>query len=398
MNLERPVTNVHTLRASPREHTTNIDDSALELCIRVVNYTNKEIQVGLRNGIVYAITPKHPPAGTVPGVIVIADVDSEKTYVKIDSKNQLNDPINEDQKILKASIKRSTKLRNNYERASVEYFISREVLDMEGGLVYLPEVDIQVSMFTPTATPEHPFSFTGYETHTVFDNDFLSCQTLTGIAFKLVDNAGRLGLRYVNLNRHVYQLTPTTDVNLNDGLYVTTNGMCTGNRRHAVPKTQYYPTDKIAELFGPIYQTAEQARIDGDPETIRKREWDKAEAELKNDSLLLKSKILATEAELADMTRIRDLDKLELSRIQAELDRQKLASDQREQEFKMIERQHEHQRKMLENELHLKKLDRSDYYDERSSARKDSSDIVKMLPTIITGVVALLAFINSTKK
>ncbi len=401
MEIERPNASVTTLRAAPKESSASIDTMVLGYETHIVNFCQKELQVCLRTGINYTVLPKNGPVGTAPGIIIQLLTNTHKDYVKIDSKSQLNEPQNEDQKIIKSSLKRSNKLRNEFDEAIVEYYISRETIDAEGGVVYLPELDIQLSILSAIATPEHPFSAKGYETHVVYDNDFLGSSSLTGVAFKLVDNSGHLGVRYVNLNRQVYQLTPIQDVNLNNGLYVTTNGLCSGSRRHAAAKTQYYPLDKIQETFGTLYKTAEEARIDGDPDIISKREHERAESELKAETLRLKHQTLETERELAEIQRTRDLDKQNLVKMQGELDRVKLTFDQREQEFKAHERNLEHERKILENELHIYKMRRGDYYDERSQVRKDSSDIMKMLPIIVTSIstiLSLVALMNSNKK
>lgn len=401
LDIERPNASVTTVRASPRESSASIDAMVLGYETRVVNFCQKELQVCLRSGINYSVAPKNGPPGQSPGVIIQLITESHKDYVKIDSKSQLNEPHNEDQKILKASLKRSNKLRNEFDEAIVEYYISREHIDSEGGVIYLPELDIQLSILSSIATPEHPFSSKGCETHIVYDNDYLGSQILTGLAFKLVDNSGQMGVRYLNLNRSVYQLTPVSDMNLNSGLWVTTNGMCSGSRRHAMAKTHYYPLDKVDELFGKLYKTAEEARIDGDPDIISKREHERAESELKADTLRLKQQILESEKELAEIQRVRDLDKQNLVKLQGELDRTKLAFDQKEQEYKAHERNLEHQRKILENELQMYKMHRGDYYEERSQSRKDSSEMMKMLPIIVTSIstiLSLVALMNSNKK
>lgn len=398
LDFEKPLTVVQTLRATPREYTCSIDGAAVGQHIRISNYLPCDIQVALRNGLVYTVQPKVPPHGSSAGVVIHLSIDVDRNYVKIDSKSQLNDPINEDQKLLKASLKSAKRGNVSIDEKIVEYFISRDTIDTEGGLVYLPEVDVQLSTYSATTTPEHPFSFSGYETHAIVDNDFLGSQQLTGLAFKFVDNAGKYGVRFINLNRSVYQLTPVTDLNLNDGLYVTTNGLCSGSRRRPTTKTQFYDLAKIDDSFGKLYKTAEEARIDGDPDIISKREHERNESELRTETLRLKSLQLENERELATLKRQADLSKIEIARIQSDADRVKLESEQREQQFKAMERDFEHRRKMMETELQFRKMDRSDFYDERASARKDSSDIVKMLPIIITGVVSLIALINSTKK
>lgn len=401
LELERPTASVTTVRAVPRESNTSIDATVLGYETRIVNFCQKELQVCLRSGINYSILPKNGPPGNAPGIIIQLYTNTHKDYVKIDSKSQLNEPQNEDQKIIKASLKRSNKLRNEFDQAIVEYYVSRETIDMEGGVIYLPELDIQLSILSAVATPEHPFSGKGYETHVVYDNDFLGSHLLTGVAFKLVDNGDQLGVRYINLNRQVYQLTPVKDINSNNGLYVTTNGLCSGSRRQANAKTAYHPFDKIEETFGKLYKTAEEARLDGDPDIISKREHDRAEAELKSETLKLKSQMLETERELAEIQRTRELEKHSLARTQAELDKVKLAADQREQEYKAHERELEHERKKLENDLHMYKMRRGDFYDERSQNRKDSSDMLKMLPIIVTSIssiLSLVALMNSNKK
>jgi hypothetical protein len=116
-----------------------------------------------------------------------------------------------------------------------------------------------------------------------------------------------------------------------------------------------------------LYKTAEEAEAHGDLKTKMELELVTMKQTLANNELRLKeaqSNMNATKVELETLKIERDK---ELSLLKSDIDKNNL---------------------IHKAEYERSSRERDDYYDSRSSSRKDSSEFVKMIPAVIS-VVAL---------
>jgi hypothetical protein len=75
---------------------------------------------------------------------------------------------------------------------------------------------------------------------------------------------------------------------------------------------------------------------------------------------------------------------------------QEIEEKKREYERVSLDRQREQSN--LEHERTMRGLRDKEYYESRSLARKDSSEVVKFIPTIITGTLALAVLLFKYKQ
>ena len=244
----------------------------------------------------------------------------------------------------------------------LEYSVTREQIAKAGGVMYIPDLDIIVSMKTYEDTPPHPYSDTGKRLGMVIDAEDSLDDHGFGFMVHVVDNAKRFDKLYMNVNRMVYPLVPVEDSSLRDGVYVvaphtTEDIVIQGGRR-----CLYYPFnfDRLKEIS--VYRTMAEAESLGDDVTQRKA----ALAELEHATSVIKF----------EMQEQRTKHEKEMQSLNAELERRTLRL------------------KTVEQELEMQRLVKKDTYEERSQTRKDSGEVLKILPAIIIGVGAALAAIK----
>jgi hypothetical protein len=81
------------------------------------------------------------------------------------------------------------------------------------------------------------------------------------------------------------------------------------------------------------------------------------------------------------------------------IQKQELANAQYAKDLEKIEREKEEARRELvyereKAEMSLRQLKMKDYYEDRSYERKDSSEIVKFLPLMVGGALALFSIMK----
>jgi hypothetical protein len=246
--------------------------------------------------------------------------------------------------------------RNRWQGAviTLDYPLSINTLREYGGSVYYQELDVVVSLEAFENVPPHPASDEGKNIQLTNieqqEDAFL-------YSVDIVDNLAVLSERYLNINGKVYKVTPKIDLNRQDGIYITSNRPAVNARTENDREVSYYPLSKVEELG--LYRTLDEANACGDIVTARKQEL----ADMEHQVAVMKKQLQQMEHQ----------HKLELANKEQELAR-------------------------LEGELKsasMKLQQTKDYYDARSYERKDQSEALKFLPTLLVGVGALFAFIKS---
>ncbi|MAP21525.1 MAG: hypothetical protein CL582_11365 [Alteromonadaceae bacterium] len=251
-------------------------------------------------------------------------------------------------------------------KMSVVYTVDRDKL-LEGGYpLYVPEVDLVVAVrrLHEPRKVLHPYSDTSARYRILKQSvEDVERPSMRFEVF-IVSNDRTHGDRYINVLGDVYKVPSVVRQDLQDGVYVCSSG-CIPGPGERIPKTFKHYTHGEANEHIALYSCPNEARTFGDPQGEREREFRRLENEYKDERL--------------DMERQMAKEKLE---------REKLRAEQADMIAEL-----DHYRK-------LKEMKDKDYFDDRSRIRKDNSEVVKYIPAIITGIlaVATLAVKLSDKK
>lgn len=242
-------------------------------------------------------------------------------------------------------------------RMGVRYEISRDKVVGGESPLYIPEVDIVLGIERQHDVRKivHPYS----DPATVFKLLERDVTTTNKPMFRyqifIISNDRTHGDRYINILGDVYKVPSISNKSLQDGVYICSSGTVS-RADGGVPKNfTTYTYDQAKESIM-MYESIEEAKTFGDPHGEREREFKRSEAQLKEDKL----------------------------KLERDLTEQKLKRDEAMSEREDVLAQLEHYRKM-------KELRDKDYYDDRSRVRKDNSEIVKYVPAMITGALAVVA-------
>lgn len=256
---------------------------------------------------------------------------------------------------------------------TVDYPITLEALQQRGGAVYYSELDTVVSILSARDTPFHPFSDHGAIQQAMNGAGVTSKQNGFVYNLDVVDNHGRFGTRFLNIGGSVYRIDTRKDFTRRDGIYLTTSGNCEGELGGGMPVARRICFDKGVPALC-LYRTYDEASAYGDEETVRKRVEQLAEQK----TLLLKR-------ELQDQKQQHDLEKLESER--------KLREEAAEQE--RASQRLKREREEFDLVLETRRAQVKDSYDVRAYERKDNSETVKYLPSLIVGVGAAFMALKS---
>jgi len=186
---------------------------------------------------------------------------------------------------------------------------------------------------------------------------------VSGIFLELIDNENNIKSRYIYVAKQLLEIPVRKDPNRPSGVYFTKAAYDRVNDVHINP--EFYSYEDSEKELG-LYKTKEEANTGGNPELINKNLLAEKEKELVDAKHRLES-IVSNNKE-----RINQLE------TELELKKKETAA--------------------IKEEYEEKKIKRTDYYEERSSVRKDSNEIVKFIPAVIAGAVAAFAIISSRKK
>ncbi len=237
----------------------------------------------------------------------------------------------------------------------------------ENNVIYVPNLDLLISLGTFNVTYPHPFSQEGsaMTDYTKLIKD----KKVSGMFIELIDNENNIKNRYMYVAKQLLEIPVRKDKNRESGVYFTRAIYDRLDDVHIKP--EYYGYDKAESELG-IYKTKEEATTGGNPETISKKELINKEQEL----IDAKHKL-----SMNDM-----VNKEKISSLEVEIENLKKRNAVLKEEF-------EHKKV----EIETKSMERKDHYEERSVVRKDNQEFIKYAPAVITGMIAMFAIYNSSK-
>lgn len=257
----------------------------------------------------------------------------------------------------------------------VEFYFTLKDLEDHGGLFYFDELDLLFKIGNDSFMEPHPHSPIARQQAQL--DEATRIQTSNGFVFwiEIIDNLGKYGDRYISVCNQVNKIVARQDKNKPDGLYIVSSRPSNGRVSSEGLQTRHFAFDDIEKELG-IYQTYELAQSHGDVASTRKRELAELEHKLlveRQEALREKNRMEAENAELIQQAK------------RAEYER-----DQRQRELEEI-------RKRQDQLLEMERVYLREKYERRSTERKDATEMIKFLPTILAAVGTILMAYQAMK-
>lgn len=357
-----------------------------------------------RNTLSYPVvlTDRNNLSKVLPIQPVIREHDSKSLRVDIviefsddvlfDCTHVLDLPENQMTKELRtlkhALLNNTVSLRYGGKSITISYIVTDNILKRNGYMFYSDELDVVISRqteFDPNTV--HPYSNIGQKLIIASPSDMFEYKIMIN------DPKGLFGDRYININNTVYKVPLTTDPQQPAGVYVYTN---TGEDSEPI----YHSFDEAQETLG-LYTTRALAQDYGNPQDAYKRKLEEEalknkanylekEKELQQQAHALKQEELALKSQYEKEDLIRKTEQAELNQRlrEHEYTIKKLTTEKTEQLAK-LKAELEEQQAIRDREMAELKYK----MDMRSYNRKDTSETIKWLPTIVGGILSLGALL-----
>ena len=261
---------------------------------------------------------------------------------------------------------------NGYKELKVDRIIPITML-YEYGSLYVSDVDLLFRFEgTEIGTP-HPTSQDAVLRGEVLD--ILDGRRLTGAVYEIVDNKNAYSSRYVCLGKDTLQIPINRDPGRAAGIYYTTFDSI---NVHDLRVTMNCVELEKAEGLG-IYPTAEEAKTKGHINDSFKLELAEAERKAKRWEAELHVAKTERQAAIDELAHERAMEKLSQEREASTVEHVQLL---REIAAKINKTD-------FSDRLDVIAQERKDYFDQRSVVRKDTSEVLKWIPTALNGLLAL---------
>lgn len=348
-----------------------------------INGTAIPITVIDRRGLVVEIPPVYDPRQ--PHFIIRLTI-ARARNVKINLDNLLNSTVGS-VKILGQVIRDGeVEYRHGVIKNSLEYHLTTNEIERLGGNLYLNEMDIVVSSMHEHLRAPHPYSEKAIRNDLISGDPNINEIESFGFSLRIVDSLKIFGNRFININNKIYKVPVNTTANMPDGVYLSSSGTVDSDHSLIKPIAKRYDFEEADEALG-LYKTIEEAKTLGDifaqreqeiKETafhIKEMEMNMKKAKLERDDYFDNKRMLLEEQ--------RQEDDLHRKREEAIMARKLLRAKEELAEM-------EHRRNVI-------MLETKDRYEHRSMERKDSGEIIKFLPVVVTGILALFVAFSKFK-
>lgn len=305
--------------------------------------------------------------------------------------------LNEEQEIIYQSLSRAWKNNPslNHHKVTLEWKYSIETIKNLQYL-YCPAVDLLICHGANNIQYPHPYSVEGMAKYGYLEQ--CANSPVPGVQIEIIDNENAGVEHYVYTAKKLIRIANKRDTSKVSGVYATFAEDKDGT---TVVETRHYTFDEAKDALG-VYNNQEAALTNGNPELIAKRLSDQSEIllnTLRRDNMTLKEQQsmaeTARQRELAALNHQYQLEVAEQKqralRIEAQLEEQQRISAELKAEADRLSAIAAQNKHILE----MRKYERADHYDERSSARKDSSELVKYGPALLLTILSGIGFAMS---
>ncbi len=275
--------------------------------------------------------------------------------------------------------------------------LDAELLEKEGGVVYLPMLDILVGFEEKVNSGVlHPYSDIAIkrrEELAISKSSEKDAFVLNKITF--VDNTGLEPPRFVNINGVVHQLDPTVNEIKADGIYICSNYPYARGVDTSAFAIRYY-TLMEATKANIVYASPSEAETMGNINSLKQREADQIKEEAKAKEQAADMEILRLKQQL-EADSIEAKLEIEEAKVEASRVKAKFESDLLALSLEKSRRESEYEKQIHDLKLEKARLD--SLYEQRSHNRKDSSEFLKWgSAAVIAGASIAAAIIKFTAK
>lgn len=441
LHLESP----HTFYGEPRAEKAALglrEENAkadIEEKFYYINHTHLPITISRRDGLPITVAPQRSFTSSdfiVRRILLLKNTSLNSALHHLSSQTDLDcSELAEMRRVFKNFD------TGTYREASImlDYAVSIKDLQSKGGSMYHYQLDLAITTKDAAFAPPHPYSSRFLNIGGFGDTRQYGDQKELNIKVRLVDHSPVATKKYLNIGGKVFSLTPQKDAP-----YGRISGRIAGKRTEMIfpDYLEFFysanadpqvvnnsgvghlrvPVAEAKETMG-LYDTYEDACNSGNIELSRKEKLQKLihEGELLKHALAkertrfeqeeLESKralaLARTELERQQQQHARDQLELENARTALDNERKELETKRKAQDEQIERERREHTERLNasreEREAHWRteQMQWKDYYERRALERKDASDLVKLIPTILLatfGVAAAWMKISSNQK
>lgn len=287
---------------------------------------------------------------------------------------------------------------NNSVTAYLDYTVTIEDLKDSNGCFYYQQMDCVVSSLSYSDTPMHPFSTRGIALAGSMNNISLDAvpvvRNVLLTKIEVIDNNRQYGEHFCRILNNIYKIPSRKDLSKLDGIYLTHTENDIKDINGVEFITEYFDFNTDLKSIG-VFKTEQEAFNSADINLIRKEEILRLEHELN-----------IHKAEFNKVKTKFDTESLhkqqELNEMSFEMKRKEHSMKLKESELSEKQAVFDKERKQIEFELDRKRQQMKDDYEQRNNERKESQELIKMLPVLILTVgaviTAFMKFGNSPKK
>ena len=372
---------------------------ALTIGVEYTNFTERNLWIKTQNNIPFMIEPNRH---TVSEFEPHAHLEIKITYyirtndTILGTRQALQALMANGYTVSQAARKLSEKFDNLYSqdagrrnKQNFQFTVIHTVFDNmidSKSCYHIEESDILLSANKAAITIPHPHSNEGIYQAEVLKN---STEHHTGISVKVVDNENLARVRYYHAGKQLIEVPSVEDHSLQSGVYYSISSRDVDG--FVTPKTNFISFKEAEEVLG-LYRSREEALTHGDPALIIKAQESENKAysvETEKDLLMLRRELEKSKAENAILK-----DSLDLKKTLRD-EQYEAMKKQRDDYFDMIEKARKAEAEQHKADLDRVERERRDYYEERSTKRKDWTDWFKFIPAMIAGVLSLFAIFRT---
>lgn len=292
--------------------------------------------------------------------------------------------------------------RSQTRSSTVLYEIPGDTIRQNQALYYR-NLDIVVTFLSDPV--HHPYERAGALHNELMQTPNLEVADEFVLGLRIVDNNGRIGPRYVNINGRVYRVPASRRPDLPDGVHVKCNNRALGDVGLPPPATlEHYTIDaydtacKDDLTLLRLFTSIDLARNLGDMQTARKEELERVQFERKKQEEEFRQQKLTDDRENARLKRVveesdrrHEEDNRRWQRRNDELEQQK---KDLEHQIKMQELESKRRLEELKHETAMQKMNK----DNENQTTDNLASMFKSIATVIGGIGVILVAYEKLKK
>lgn len=257
----------------------------------------------------------------------------------------------------------------------IEYTIRHTTLSKNNFAIYYSDLNIVIAKSDKIYNVVHPLSNVGQNLVIALE------ENSSGFQYRVIinDPFNQFGERYVNINGSVFKVKRTVDHSVRPGVYVHSRDQCIDGSAYATGYgNDYYSFDEADESI-PLYGTVHLAATLGDMNYKQTQDLKAKENEVKQKLADLSLMKVEMETKLKNMEYDHKKEQMRLERENINL-KDQLEREKQLREEEASRSKHEYEKQAREDKA---------YYERRTYERKDTNELLKWIPAILSGVLTV---------